>query len=154
MNSIRSAAGKIFLCLFFAAGCAHAARPANQVCLQKSCFNVELALTDLQMARGLQFRKTLPRKNGMLFIFQKDGNYAFWMKDTLIPLDLIWLNAGREIVHIAKDVPPCRQDPCPNYKPGAPSRYVLEINAGLAQKLGFKIGDRAAIRLNTYGQPL
>ena len=69
------------------------------------------------------------------------------MKDTLIPLDMIWMDSERRIVHIEHNVPPCAADPCPRYPPSGPALYVLEINAGFAAKLGLKVGDTMEFRL-------
>ena len=150
MNLIQNVVGKIFIIVLLLAGCTHASATKNEVCIREQCFDVEVALTEDQMAKGLQFRETLPMDEGMIFVFQKDRRHSFWMKDTWISLDMIWINADEEIVHIESHVPPCEEWPCPNYKPKKPSRYVFEINAGLAEQYGFSIGDRVDIRL----QPL
>jgi len=120
----------------------------NQVCFSQSCVNVEIVKKPEELSRGLQFRKSLEKNSGMLFIFPQAGVYQFWMKDTLIPLDMLWLNEEREIVHIARQVPPCVEDPCPTYGPEEPSRYVLEVNADHTDVLGLKVGDQAAFRFN------
>src|SRR4030042_2848822 len=64
----------------------------NQVCFKKHCFSVELAVTPEEREEGLMFRKNLDSDKGMLFIFEKEGKYGFWMKKTLIPLDIIWID--------------------------------------------------------------
>jgi uncharacterized membrane protein (UPF0127 family) len=63
------------------------------------------------------------------------------MKNTLIPLDMIWIDENRRIAHITPDVPPCKADPCPSYPPNVQARYVLELAAGVAAKHGLKDGD-------------
>ncbi len=131
--------------------CSHQkAVPKNQVCFKDNCFNVEVVQKKEELHRGLQFRKSLDADHGMLFIFQKSGPYAFWMKDTLIPLDMIWMDYGRRVVHIEHDVPPCAADPCPRYPPGHEALYVLEINAGYAEKLELRLGDTAEFHLNAF----
>ena len=75
------------------------------------------------------------------FSFPTVGNYPFWMKNTLIPLDMIWIDSDRRIVRVKHDVPPCRVLECPSYDPEAPARYVLEIAAGVAKVHGLKEGD-------------
>lgn len=120
---------------------------ADQVCFSRKCVNVEIVREREEIRRGLQFRNSLGVDNGMLFIFSKSWPYAFWMKDTLIPLDMVWMDYGRRIIHIEHNVPPCKEDPCPRYEPGHPALYVLEINAGYAKKLGLKIGDTAQFKL-------
>ena len=131
----------------FLAGCLRpAAQAVDQVCFGEKCVNVEVVQKEEELHRGLQFRKSLDPGRGMLFIFQKSGPYAFWMKDTLIPLDMIWMDDTRKIVHIEHNVPPCAADPCPSYPPRHEALYVLEINAGYANELGLKIGDIAEFR--------
>ena len=102
----------------------------------------ELAVTDAERARGLMFRERILPDQGMLFVFEEEGIYPFWMKNTLIPLDILWLGRDRRIVHIAADVPPCEADPCPTYDPDIPASYVLELKAGEARARGLKPGDR------------
>ncbi len=83
----------------------------------------------------------------MLFVFPRPERYSFWMKNTLIPLDIIWLNSDRSVVHLETNVPACVHDPCPNYAPVQPALYVLEVNAGSAQQFGIKKNDTAKILL-------
>jgi hypothetical protein len=102
----------------------------------------EIAAPEDVRARGLMFRDALPIDQGMLFVFEEEGVHAFWMKNTRIPLDMLWLDPGRRIVHIAKMVPPCVADPCPSYGPGLPALFVLELAGGQADARGLKVGDR------------
>jgi uncharacterized membrane protein (UPF0127 family) len=102
---------------------------------------VELATDEETRAQGLMYRDQLRPGTGMLFLFPNDGDYPFWMKNTLIPLDMIWIDANRRIVHIAHDVPPCKVDDCPSYPPHAVARYVLEVAGGVAAAHGLKDGD-------------
>lgn len=102
----------------------------------------EIAATENERARGLMFRDRLPAGEGMLFVFEEEGAHAFWMKNTLIPLDMLWLDPGHRIVHIARMVPPCVADPCPSYGPGLPALFVLELAGGQADARGLKVGDR------------
>jgi uncharacterized membrane protein (UPF0127 family) len=103
---------------------------------------VELATNDETRAQGLMYRDTLPAGTGMLFLFARDDEYPFWMKNTLIPLDMIWVTSDRQIAAISHSVPPCKADPCPSYPPHAISRYVLEVAGGEARKHGLKAGDQ------------
>ena len=103
--------------------------------------NVEVVADDETRAQGLMFRDHLDDDKGMIFFFPESGEYPFWMKNTLIPLDMIWIDDARRIAHIAHDVPPCKADPCPSYPPNARSRYVLEVAAGVAAKHRLKDGD-------------
>ncbi len=118
----------------------------SQVCLRDTCLNVEVADTEEERSRGLQNRTSLPEGEGMLFVFPSEGIYRFWMKETFISLDMIWLDSQRRIVGIATDVPPCQQDPCPQYGPSAQALYVLEAGAGYAGRLGLKAGDQAVFK--------
>jgi uncharacterized protein len=87
------------------------------------------------------YRDQLRPATGMLFFFPADGDYGFWMKNTLIPLDMIWIDSARKVVHIKADVPPCRIEDCPSYDPGVPARYVLELAAGEAARQQLRVGD-------------
>jgi len=102
---------------------------------------VEVVADEQSRAEGLMFRDQLRPDHGMLFVFPEDGDYAFWMKNTKIPLDMIWIDSGKRIAHVKHDVPPCYVDDCPNYPPGVPARYVLEVAAGVAKQHGLKPGD-------------
>jgi uncharacterized membrane protein (UPF0127 family) len=102
----------------------------------------ELAVSDEERARGLMFREKVLADQGMLFVFEREDLHAFWMKNTLVPLDMIWLDSQRRVIHIAADVPPCKEDPCPSYGPETPARYVLELRAGGAAANGIKTGDQ------------
>lgn len=102
---------------------------------------VEIADTDELRAQGLMYRDHLASDDGMLFLFAQDGEYPFWMKNTRIPLDMIWIDKDRRVAAVKFDVPPCRADPCPSYPPNAFSRYVLEMAGGVAKQHGLKAGD-------------
>lgn len=100
----------------------------------KSVVVVEVAPDEDTRAQGLMYRDHLADDRGMIFLFPEAGEYPFWMKNTLIPLDMIWMDRDHRIVHIARDVPPCKADPCPNYPPHAQASSVLELAAGVAAK--------------------
>lgn len=102
---------------------------------------VEIAANDESRAAGLMFRGQLDRNRGMLFLFPSTGHYPFWMKNTLIPLDIIWIDESRKIVHIKNDVPPCRADPCTSYPPNVQARSVLELAAGEAARHRLEVGN-------------
>ena len=98
---------------------------------------VEIAADDPTREQGLMFRDRLAEDRGMIFLFPQSGVYPFWMKNTLIPLDMIWIDDAKRVVTVASDVPPCKADPCPSYPmPNGPAagRYVLETAAGVAKK--------------------
>jgi uncharacterized membrane protein (UPF0127 family) len=106
----------------------------------RSAVIVEVASDDATREQGLMYRDHMADDRGMIFLFTQAGEYPFWMKNTLIPLDMIWMDADHRIVHIAHDVPPCKADPCPNYPPNAKASSVLELAAGVAAKHKLKDG--------------
>ena len=114
----------------------------EKVCIKSKCFSVELAQSPSEREQGLSYRSNLDEDKGMLFIFQQPMITHFWMKDTLIPLDIIWINDRNEIIYLEKNAQPCNIEPCKLYGPDKPSKYVLEINANLSEKYGFSIGDK------------
>jgi uncharacterized membrane protein (UPF0127 family) len=103
--------------------------------------SVEVVSDEESRSRGLMYRDQLLPGTGMLFIFPEDGHYPFWMKNTLIPLDMIWIGTDGKVAHVKYDVPPCKADPCPSYPPNATARYVLEVAGGVARQHGLKAGD-------------
>jgi uncharacterized protein len=113
----------------------------RELSLHGTQFTVELATTPAQRDRGLMQRRQLAPDQGMLFVFPGDGLRWFWMKDTLIPLDMLFFDAQRRLVSMQLDVPPCKGDPCPTYPSGRPARYVLELPAGTVARLGIQAGD-------------
>jgi len=115
----------------------------KQVCFKEKCFSIEIAKTQEERSSGLMFREKLDFDSGMLFVFPDNGIHGFWMKNTLIPLDIIWINNGK-IVYIAKNMQPCKET-CDSIIPDKNSRYVLEINSGLSEKLGLKAGDEVSL---------
>jgi len=119
----------------------------NEVCFKNQCFEVELAKTEEERAKGLMFRKELGENKGMLFVFEKEGIYPFWMKNTFLPLDIIWIGGDFRIVYISKNTPPCEKNLlCPSINPEKTAKYVLEINEGMAEKIGIVEGDKMEIR--------
>ncbi len=142
--SLRRRVGVVVL-LLAAFGCG--LRDGDRVCARGSCVRVVVAVTAAEKAKGLQGVSALPRDQGMLFAFATPARHAFWMKDTLIPLDMIWIDGRRRIVAVTADVPPCRADPCPIYRPPVPVLYVLEVNAGEAARRGWRSGDRLDFHL-------
>ena len=102
---------------------------------------VEVARTEKTRALGLMFRTALPEDRGMLFIFEQPGLHRFWMKNTLIPLDMVWMDERKRIIHIEYQVPPCKLDPCAVYGPSADSLYVLEVISGVASREKLRPGQ-------------
>jgi uncharacterized protein len=102
-------------------------------------FAVELASTPEEQAKGLMYRRQLPEGQGMLFDFHREQPTSFWMKNTYIPLDMIFIRGDGRILRIAENTVPLSEALVPS---GGPVRAVLEVNAGTAKKLGIAPGDR------------
>ena len=108
-------------------------------------FTLEIADTDLLRSYGLMNREHLDTNSSMLFIFDMQGMYPFWMKDTLIPLDIIWLNSDKKVVYIKEDAKPCGnvvEALCKVIVPTRIAKYVIELNSGKTAELNLKIGDK------------
>ena len=134
------------LSLLALAGCA-SADGKHWVELAGTRYNVELAQNDDTRARGLMFRDQMDADHGMLFIHEREEPQAYWMKNTRIPLDILYFDSQRRLVSQQRDVPPCSAgDMCPPYPSFNPALYVLELNAGQAAKL--KLEDGAEL---TFG---
>jgi uncharacterized membrane protein (UPF0127 family) len=102
-------------------------------------FTVEVVANDEDRARGLMFRKELPEDRGMLFDFKQEQDVAFWMKNTYLPLDMIFIRADGTIRRIAANTEPLSERTVPA---GGPVRYVLEVIGGTARRLGIEPGDK------------
>lgn len=129
---------------------AGAARAQGDIKFQKSSlvivtggreikFDIELALNETERARGLMFREKLGPYDGMLFDFHQEAPVSFWMKNTLIPLDMVFIAADGTIRHVHANAVPLSTDSIPSE---FPVRGVLEINGGSARLLGIKPGDK------------
>jgi uncharacterized membrane protein (UPF0127 family) len=134
----------VLLGFLLAAG---AARPAGQRTLEIASktgvhvFAVEIADTDAQRAKGLMFRKELPEGEGMLFDFHREQDVSFWMENTYISLDMIFIRGDGRILRIAENTVPLSTRIIPS---GGPVRAVLEVIGGTARKFGIAPGDRVA----------
>jgi uncharacterized protein len=104
-----------------------------------SQIDVEIAGDEARRIQGLMYRDSMPEEDGMLFLFTDEGPLNFWMKNTRFSLDIIYVNSNREIVSIAKNTRPYSEDQIPSVKPAL---YVVEVNAGYADRHGIKEGDR------------
>ena len=102
-------------------------------------FNIEIATTQAQMEQGLMFRRTLAPDAGMLFVFKTPSQASMWMKNTFIPLDMLYIDPQGRIINIAERRVPESLD---TTSAAAPARAVLELNGGTAAKLGIRPGDR------------
>lgn len=129
----------LLVCIFALSACATGG--GTWVELNGQRYQVEIADDDAERARGLMFRDELARDHGMLFIHDAEEPQAYWMKNTRIPLDILYFDNGRRLVAQQRDVPPCALgDGCPPYPSNAPARYVLELNAGEAMRLKLEAG--------------
>lgn len=131
--------------IFLISGCS---LQIQKVCFLDKCFNVELADSHEKREIGLMNRSYLRANDGMLFVFEEENYYSFWMKDTLISLDIIWVNSNQEIIYIKEKALPCNlfqnnfnQKECEIIIPNSKAKYVLEINAGLVNELNLSLGD-------------
>jgi uncharacterized protein len=102
---------------------------------------VEIADEDDEREQGLMFRKNLEENEGMLFVYDNEREMKFWMKNTLIPLDILFLDGTRTIVDI-RTMAPCERDPCKLYPSALPAQYALEVNAGKASDWELEVGDQ------------
>jgi uncharacterized membrane protein (UPF0127 family) len=130
--------------LFVAAGSVWSAGQQTLEIASKSgvhVFSVELADNDAERAKGLMYRKELPEGQGMLFDFHREQDVSFWMQNTYIPLDMIFIRGDGHILRIAENTEPLSTRLVPS---GGPVRAVLEIIGGSARKLGIAPGDRVA----------
>lgn len=108
-------------------------------------FSLEIVNDDAARARGLMFRDSMPADHGMLFLFDDMRPRVFWMKNTHIPLDILYFDQEYKLVSVQERVPPCRSDPCAQYPSTGPAQYVLELNSGVAGQLGVKPGDKLTV---------
>ncbi len=106
-------------------------------------FQVDLAVTPAQRSRGLMFRKTMAEDEGMLFLFDREAPRSFWMKNTYLPLDIIFLDRRGVIVSITANAQPLNETVIPS---GVPAAGVLEVLAGTSRRLGIETGDRVVYR--------
>lgn len=127
--------------VLFGSGCAQVNdRPVAEINGKR--YAVEIADTPDSRERGLMFRNNMPADAGMLFVFDDEEPRAFWMKNTYIPLDILYFDEGRRLVSAQLAVPPCGdQQRCPVYPSAGPAKYVLELNAGQSKDLSLKPGD-------------
>ena len=111
--------------------------------------NVDVADTSQKQSQGLMFRENMKWNHGMLFIFDNETILSFWMKDTLIPLDMIFVDKTFRIIHIVDNALPCTIEPCPGYSSEKPVKYVLEVNAGFVETNDIEAGDFISMNLNS-----
>lgn len=113
----------------------------------RQAIELEVALTESARARGLMFRESLAENTGMLFIHPKEDVLGVWMKNTKMPLDILFISPKGKIVSILQNVQPCITPVCGVYDSRAKALYMLEVNAGTVARLEIVQGDRVLIEL-------
>jgi uncharacterized protein len=96
--------------------------------------STEVMVEDNDRQMGLMFRPALAKDHAMLFVFDVADFHGIWMKNCKFPIDIVWLDESRKVVHLAESVPPCRKDPCPVYQPMQRAAFVVEMNAAQAKQ--------------------
>ena len=139
----------IFCLIFLTIFLSNCATKSNQVIInngkQQIKINVEIADDNNERMHGLMFRENLDKNSGMLFIFDDENYQTFWMKNTLIPMDIIFISSDMKIVDI-KYATPCEVDPCKLFKSSRPAKYVLEVNGNFTIKNDIKIDDKITLK--------
>jgi len=105
---------------------------------------VEIADEPAEHSEGLMNREKLDENSGMLFVFSEPRVLSFWMKNTLIPLDILYFDEEGEFVSV-QTMDPCEHDPCKTYPSARPAKYALEVNAGFVEKYGIDAGWKIEI---------
>jgi len=139
---------RFLLFLLLLSACVACASGGPSVELGGRTFSVEIADTQEKQALGLMFRDSMPADEGMIFVFPDEARRSFWMKNTRIPLDIMYFDKDLKMVSISADTPPCRVSSCPSYPSKKPAMYVLELNAGMAAQLGVGPGALLTIKLD------
>jgi len=127
--------------------------PTSEVTIlgdNEATYKVETARTDSEQRKGLMYRESMPIDQGMLFVYEEDVKYPFWMKDCLFHLDIIFIDKDLKIVDIFEYAIPCDEEDekdCPLYGGTNEYRYVLEINGKEVTKYGINIGDKIILDL-------
>jgi uncharacterized membrane protein (UPF0127 family) len=109
----------------------------------------EVMVNDEDRAMGLMFRPSLALDRGMIFLFETADFHSIWMKNCKFPIDILWLDEEKKVVHVAEAVPPCKADPCPVYTPMRRASYVIELNAGQARREKAVVGATVRFDLSS-----
>ena len=143
-----------FALLFALTGCPLAGGGDAEVELKGQRFEVEIADEHDERVRGLMHRESMPSDHGMLFVFETLEPQAFWMRNTLIPLDIMYFDSEKRFVSAHYRVPTCKRggQDCPNYPSEGDAQYVLELNAGVGAALGLRPGDVLTVPDNLNGK--
>ena len=116
-------------------------RISNRITIDGVLLNVDLATTPAEQQQGLSGRATMAQDHGMLFVFQNEEYWSFWMVDMKFPLDMIWFNSNRQAVFFEQNLPPCGSSFCQVFTPSVRAMYVLEVNAGFVAEHHVSLGD-------------
>lgn len=108
---------------------------------------LEVARKPSELSKGLKFRKSIPENRGMLFVVKRAEPIKLWMKDTYIPLDMVFMRDS-VVNDIVSNAVPCKSEPCPAYGGKLPANQIIEVPAGKAARLGIKVGDEITIKFN------
>ena len=106
----------------------------------------EISESLIERSKGLMFKKSLPDNEGMLFVFDKEGYHRFWMMNMSFPIDIIWIDNEKKVVHIVKDAKPCGLI-CNSYAPEKEAKYVLEVNANFTTKNKINVDTKVIFTL-------
>jgi uncharacterized membrane protein (UPF0127 family) len=131
---------------------AAAADPATLHLPNGRSLSMELAATPQQRNIGLMLRPSLDENHGMLFLFPRPDRHSIWMKNMLIPIDILWLDDRKRIIHVETNVPPCRIEPCLIYQPQTPAFYVIELAAGAAVRADLHVGTVLSFEVHETAQ--
>jgi uncharacterized membrane protein (UPF0127 family) len=129
-----------FLAVVLAAGPLRAAEVIPLTLPSGKKLQVEVMVKPEDRAMGLMFRPSLALDRGMLFLFDRADFHTIWMKNCKFPIDIVWLDENRKVVHVEEAAPPCKADPCPVYAPLRRASYVVELNAGQARREKAAVG--------------
>lgn len=115
----------------------------KSIYLKRTRLKVRISDTFRKRAIGLSNHKGLLENEGMLFVFDREGRHGFWMYGMKFSIDIIWLDGSMRVIYVWRDAEPCRSLlECRTVRPNKNAKYVVELRAGSAKKLGIKIGDR------------
>jgi uncharacterized protein len=137
---------RLLAAALLAAVLAPAVQPAQPVVIPLKLPSGKVQQSELMVepgdrAMGLMFRPSLPADRSLLFVFDDLDFHGIWMKNCRFPIDIVWLDENRKVVHVAEGVPPCKKEPCAVYEPLRRAAYVVEMNSGQARKEKVTLGS-------------
>ncbi len=135
------------------AGSEEAVRYGQVILPGGQALHVEVAESPIRRQLGYMFRERVGPEDGMIFLFEEAAFHSFWMKNVRFSLDLLWMAGDGTVVDASLETPPCREDPCPSYRPMARALYVLELAGGRAEKLGIRPGQTLQVLLPKLTAP-